>query len=278
MHGDHRDRRPIQVEHSPQELVISSPGPLVPGISPQNILTHPPKARFPALADALRSLGLAEKWGQGVDRMFREMIRSGRSVPVLKVRSGDEPETIVQLVGGPPNTRITKFVAELPARDQADTDVLLLVSYLTTSKTITASKLAQIVQRQPESAQSLLIRIANDESGFLEPTAGTKNARHPTYRLRGASIAALGPAITYQARPNTDRVKKVIDHVREYETVNNAAVQRLFDVDVYAARDILRDLVNQGILLRVSEQKRGPAVKYGPGPSFPTRSTPRRSR
>ncbi|MBP1301995.1 RNA-binding domain-containing protein [Curtobacterium sp. 1310] len=276
MHGDHRDHQPIQVEHSPEALTIMSPGTLVPGISPDNILTHPPKSRFPALADALRSLGLAERWGQGVDRMFREMIRSGRSAPTVSVRTGERPETIVQLAGGPPNTRITKFVSELPDRDQNDTDVLLLVSYLTTNKTITAAKLATVVQRPEEAAQNLLTRIANDEDGFLEPTASTKNARKPTYRFRGASIAALGPAIKYQARSDTDRARKVTDHVREYGTVNNATVQRLFDVDVYAARDILRDLVDQEVLVRVSEQKRGPAVKYGPGEAFPEKTSRRR--
>ncbi|WIA99986.1 RNA-binding domain-containing protein [Curtobacterium sp. MCBA15_012] len=275
MHGDHRDHQPIQVEHSPEALTIMSPGTLVPGISPENILTHPPKSRFPALADALRSLGLAERWGQGVDRMFREMIRNGRSAPTVGVRTGERPETIVQLAGGPPNTRITKFVSELPDRDQNDTDVLLLVSYLTTNKTITAAKLATVVQRPEEAAQNLLTRIANDEEGFLEPTAGTKNARKPTYRFRGSSIAALGPAITYQARSDTDRARKVTDHVREYGTVNNATVQRLFDVDVYAARDVLRDLVDQRILVRVSEQKRGPSVKYGPGESFPEKASRR---
>ncbi len=276
MHGDHRDHQPIQVEHSPEALTILSPGTLVPGISPENILTHPPKSRFPALADALRSLGLAERWGQGVDRMFREMIRSGRSAPSVTVRSGERPETVVQLAGGPPNTRITKFVSDLPDRDQNDTDVLLLVSYLTTKKTVNAARLAKVIQRPEQTAQSLLTRIANDEDGFLEPTAGTKNARKPSYRFRGASIAALGPAITYQARSDTDRARKVTDHVREYGTVNNATVQRLFDVDVYAARDVLRDLVDQEVIVRVSEQKRGPAVKYGAGPAFPDKPLRRR--
>jgi len=276
MHGDHRDHQAIQVEHSPEALTVMSPGTLVPGISPENILTHPPKSRFPVLADALRSLGLAERWGQGVDRMFREMIRSGRSAPTVTVRHGERPETIVQLAGGPPNTRITKFVSELPDRDQNDTDVLLLVSYLTSNKTITAAKLAKLVQRPEDAAQNLLTRIANDEGGFLEPTAGTKNARRPTYRLRGSSIAALGPAITYQARPDTDRARKVTDHVREYGTINNATVQRLFDVDVYAARDILRDMVDQELLVRVSTQTRGPAVKYGAGRAFPEKTGRRR--
>jgi ATP-dependent DNA helicase RecG len=276
MHGDHRDHRPIQVEHSPQSLVVLSPGPLVPGVSPSNILTHPPKPRFPVLADALRSIGLAEKWGQGVDRMFREMIRSGRSAPVVAVRADQDPETTVHFTGGPPNARITKFIAELPHADQDDTDVLLLVSYLTSRKTITASTLATIIQRPTEAAQSLLARVANEEFGFIEPTAGTKNQRHPTYRLRGNAIAALGPAIKYQARSDAERDRKVTEHVREYGAINNSTVQRLFDVNVYAARDILRELVDRGVIVRTSEQTRGPSVRYGEGPMFPAR--PKRQR
>jgi ATP-dependent DNA helicase RecG len=46
-------------------------------------------------------------------------------------------------------------------------------------------------------------------------------------------------------------------------------LQRLFDIDVYQGRDLLRDLVGREILVRVSEQTRGVAVKYGPGPKFP---------
>ncbi|MEK6342819.1 MAG: RNA-binding domain-containing protein [Curtobacterium sp.] len=273
MHGDHRDHRPIQIEHSPQALVVVSPGPLVAGVSPENILTHPPKPRFPALADAMRALGLAEKWGQGVDRMFREMIRSGRTVPVVAVRSEQSPETTVEFTGGPPNTRIAKFIAELAERDQDDTDVLLLVSYLTTHKTITATRLARVIQRTVEAAQTLLQRIANEEHGFVEPTAGTKSQKLPTYRLRGTAIADLGPAIAYQARSHADRDRKIIEHVREYESINNATVQRLFDVDVYAARDILRDLVDRQLLVRTSPQSRGPAVKYGAGAYFPPKAS-----
>jgi ATP-dependent DNA helicase RecG len=271
MHGDHRERRPVYVEHSPELLQVLSPGPLVAGISPENILTHPPKPRFPALAEAMRSLGLAEKWGQGVDRMYREMIRSGRDAPTVEVRSGAEPETIVHFIGGPPNTRITKFVSSLPAAEQDDTDVLLLVSYLTNNRTVTAPKFARVIQRDEVSAQSLLSRVSNSETGFVEPTAGTLNRRSPTYRLRGAAVASLGPALAYQTRPQGERVRKVVDHVLEYESVNNATVQRLFDVDVHAASAILQDLVAKKLLVRTSEQTRGTAVRYGPGSSFPVK-------
>jgi len=85
IHGDLRERRPVQIEHSPEALAVRSPGPLVAGITPENILTHGSRPRFPLLAATMRVLGLVEKLGQGVDRMFREMVRSGRAIPTVQV-------------------------------------------------------------------------------------------------------------------------------------------------------------------------------------------------
>ena len=275
MHGDHRDRRPVYIEHSPESFEVRSPGPLVAGVSPANILTHPPKPRFPALADALRSLGLAEKWGQGVDRMYREMIRSGKEIPTVSVTPGEEPETSVRFMGGPPNARITKFISTLPENEQDDTDTLLVVSVLTGRRTISAETIAPILQREPDAAQAVLRRLASDDVGILEVTPRTARLSRPEYRLSSAAVAGLGPALGYTARPQADRERKIVEHVREYDSINNGAIQRLFDVDVYAARDILQELVGREILVRVSEQSRGTAVRYGPGPKFPSR---RRSR
>lgn len=274
-HGDHRDHRPVYIEHSPEMLEVRSPGPLVSGISPANILTHPPKARFPALAEAMRSLGLAEKWGQGVDRMFREMIRSGRSVPVVSVQEGDEPETMVRFMGGPPNARIAKFISTLPAAEQDDTDTLLIVSVLATRRTVSAETLSAVVQREPEATQAILNRLANGAAELIEPTPRSISRRYPDYRLRGAAIAALGTALSYQPRPRVDSERKIYAHVREYGSINNGTLQRMFDMDVYAARDMLREMVGKQTLVRVSEQTRGTAVRYGPGRRFPVRKVER---
>lgn len=101
IHGDLRERRPVQIEHSPEALSVRSPGPLVTGITPANILTHGSRPRFPLLAGTMRVLGLAEELGQGVDRMFREMVRSGRAIPVVRVLEGDLAETGIDLGAAP---------------------------------------------------------------------------------------------------------------------------------------------------------------------------------
>ncbi|SFE06556.1 RNA-binding domain-containing protein [Blastococcus tunisiensis] len=269
IHGDYREKRPVQIEHSPEVLTVTSPGPLVSGITPQNILTAGSRARFPSLATAFRILGLAEELGQGVDRMFREMVRSGRSVP--EVTEEDHPGlgTRVTFRGGPPNARITRFIAELPDAEREDTDTLLIVRMLCEQKTISATQAADVIQRDLQGTEGVLRRLSSGDAELLEPTAGTVARRHPTYRLRSAALAALGPAVKYHRRATTDVNRKIVEHVREYGTINNSTVQRVFDVDVYQARDILREFVGREILVRVSEQQRGVAVKYGPGPSFP---------
>lgn len=274
-HGDIRERRPVTIEHSPQSLVITSPGPLVAGITPENILTHPPRPRFPSLAAAMRSVGLAEQHGLGVDRMFKEMIRSGRSVPTVTESKGANPDTTVRFFGGPPNSRIVKFVASLPTVEQDDTDALLVVSTLVSRKVVNAEQLAPIVQRDADAAQASLMRLAQGSTQIIEPTPRTAARRYPDYRLAASAVSALGPALAYQARPKGDIERKVVAHIRDYGSINNNAVKRMFDVDVYAARDILKDLVNREILARTSEQSRGTAVKYGEGPKFPTKARQR---
>ncbi|MFG1948889.1 RNA-binding domain-containing protein [Nonomuraea sp. NPDC048826] len=275
IHGDWRMKGAVQVEHSPQYLRIESPGPLVSGVTTNNILTRGSRARFPALASGFRLLGLAEEVGQGVDRMYREMIKSGRDVPIIT----EGPEHVAVLFRGePPNTRIAKFVASLPQEEQDDTDAMLIVRMLCAKRTVRSSDVAPVIQRSENEAQAALHRLAADSLRVVEPTRATMQHRHPQYRLRAEVMAHLGSAVAYHRRATDDIDRKIIEHVRDYGEINNRTIQRLFDVDVFQARDIIRDLVGREVLTRTSEQKRGTAVRYGPGPEFPrTKSRSRRA-
>jgi len=276
IHGDHREKRPVQIEHSPEGLTVRSPGPLVSGITPANILTHGSRARFPLLAALMRKLGLAEELGQGVDRMFREMVKSGREIPRVYTTTEDA-ETGVDFVGGPPNVKLAKFIADLPAAEQTDTDTLLITFALCHRRSLTARDIAPMIQRDPQEAETVLRRLTNGEAEILEPTSGTVNRKFPNYRFRGSALSLLGDAVKYNRRSPSETDAKAVAHVREYSTINNSTLQRIFDIDVYQARDLLQDLVGREILVRVSTQTRGVAVRYGPGPKFPERPSRRKS-
>lgn len=268
MHRDYVLRQPVTIEHSPEVLVVDSPGPLVAGVTPDNILTHPSKPRNATLSKAFRTLGLAEEVGRGVDRMYREMIRSGRDVPLIT----SHPERVrVALTGGSPNTQIARFVATLPSDERDDTDTLLVLFLLRSRRSLDAANLARFAQKGVDEAEQVLRRLSSDAVRMIEPTRATVRRAHPSYRLRGDTLQTLGSAVPYQRRSTDEIDRKVVAHVREYGKITNKTVRNLFDVDVYRARAFLADLVERGVIEKTSPQQRGPGVEYGPGGCFPQR-------
>lgn len=273
-HRDYHLDSVITIEHSPDVFVVTSPGPLVSGVTTSNIITTTPRPRNPALANIARILGFAEELGRGVDRMYREMVRSGLKVPRIEA---EYDRVRVALVGGAPDTRIARFVAALPEREREDTDTMLVLYRLCTAKTITATLAAPLLQKSPDEAEAILRRLAADDVALLEKTRGTAGRSSPTYRLREEALKGLGPAVLYNRRTTDEIDRKVIAHVREYGRITNRTLQNFLEMDVFKARDIITNLVSREILVRSSVQTRGPKVEWGPGPKFPAEA-PKRSR
>lgn len=272
-HRDYHLTGSIVVDHSPEVFSVTSPGPLVSGVTPANIITTTSRPRNPALSKVARILGLAEELGRGVDRMYREMIRSGRDIPHI---DAEYDRVKVVLVGGAPNTQIARFIATMSDEEREDTDTMLVLFKLCSSKTISAPECAPWLQKTPQEAAAVLRRLAGDTVGLLEPTRATVGRSLPTYRLREEPLKMLGSAVLYQRRTTDEIDRKVVTHVREYGKITNRTLQNFFDVHVYKARDIINDLVQRQILVRISEQQRGPKVEWGPGPQFPSSRSKRR--
>lgn len=268
IHRDLHLRGPVGIEHSPAVFVVTSPGPLVGGVTPENIITHPSAPRNPRLASIARRLGLAEEVGRGVDRMYREMIRAGRGAPLIETA----PDIVrVTLTGGAPNTQVARYVGQLPAAERDDTDTLLVILTMLARRTVTAESVAPILQRRPEEAEAVLRRLTMEGAALLEPTRESRARLNPTYRLTAEALRALGSAVGYSRRTVDEIDRKVIAHVTEYGRVTNRTLQNMLDVRVSRARQILADLVEREILVKISTQQRGPGVEYGPGPRFPAR-------
>lgn len=266
IHRDYHLHASVNVIHSPEFLAVTSPGPLVSGVTPNNILTHPSKPRNPCLMNAARVLGLAEEIGRGVDRMYREMISSGRDIPQIE---SFHDHVRVSLAGGRANTQVARFVAQLPEQERDDTDAMLVLFRLCSVRTVSANDITPLLQKNPVEAEVALRRLASDSVGILEPTRQSARRAHPTYRLRGEVLKALGPAVPYQRRTVDEIDRKVIAHVREYGKVTNRTVQNLLDVGLNRARDILADMVRRRILRKTSAHERGPGVEYGSSTRFP---------
>ena len=259
IHRSYETHGTVDVEHTADQLTISSPGALVAGVSPQNILTHPSTPRNRLLTETVALLQLAERTGQGIDRAYREMLRSGKEPPTFRTE-----QLLVQatLEGGAGNNSFVRYIAELPDDLSRDVDVLLALSILRRKRTIDAMSLAETIQRSPAEAERVLQRMA--EARITEPTRRTARHPAPTYRLRPEAIAGLARALTYHRRRIDASDEKVTEHIREYGFITNKTVQRMFDIDVYRARNLLADMRSRGLIEKIGEARGGPGVRYGP--------------
>ena len=267
MHRDYRRPGPVVAQHTPTHFAVTSPGPFLAGITPANVLTTSSRTRNPQLATAIRSLGLAETAGTGVDRMFAAMARIGRRPPQF-VAGLDDVE--VSLAGGTPNPYVARFAATLPADEAEDADTMMVLLHLLDHRTINATAASPLLQREPLEAQTVLTRLATAPVARIEPTRETANRSRPNYRLRGEVVAALGPAVAYNRRTTDDYDRKILGLVREAGEINGRMVKLLLDLDTPSASRVLGDLVERGVLVKTSTAQRGPGVTYGPGPAFPT--------
>lgn len=263
VHRDYELGGAVEIEHSLDSLTVTSPGGLVFGVTPTNILTHPSTPRNRLLLETVTALQVAERTGQGIDRAYRELLRTGKEPPAI---SDDGYQVRVVVPGGTGNDVFARFVVELEPDLAGDVDVLLALSYLRDMRNVQATTLARLAQRSAAEAQSTLERMSH--AGILEPTRRTASHALPTYVLTGASLADLGRAVKYHVRRVDETDRKVTDHVREYGHVTNQTLRRIFDLDVSGARDLLRALQQRGVLVKLDQGRGGPGIRYGPGPSM----------
>lgn len=98
----------VQMQLQKAALSISSPGSFGEGTSPDNILTALPTSRNVLLAEAAKRIGLAERTGRGIDKIYTVMLRSGHAIPdysistntsvVLRLNSAELDESYIKMV------------------------------------------------------------------------------------------------------------------------------------------------------------------------------------
>jgi ATP-dependent DNA helicase RecG len=190
-HLDLRLASPVLVKQFQRKLEISNPGGLVGGITPANILHHPPLARNPLLVHALSRLRLVNRSNLGIGRMFEAMLIEGKEPPLIV-----DEESAVRVVFKRQETSppFREFIAEEGKAGRVlDVDHLLVLSYLLAHAEIDTATAAELCQRREAEMRDILDDMAQFY-GYLERGGagrGTWWRLKPTLhrRLEGAGHA-----------------------------------------------------------------------------------------
>jgi ATP-dependent DNA helicase RecG len=237
-------------------LVVVSPGGFVGGVNERNVLTQR-FSRSPALADAVRALGLVDKQGIGVDRMYREMVTLGHRPPLLVEQPG--PRVRVRLVGGQPVIPVMRLTSRIhPTARQRDVQVALTIFTLLRRPCTNAAQLADVLQRtEGEAAEALEVtaRCVIDEQPLLtaykDSWVLSNAARRAVTRGRGDNGALRRLGVLWYVGPQSSDVTKVVDEwFTTHDRITSGDYAAMTGLTLGGARGALDRLVDEGLLER----------------------------
>jgi ATP-dependent DNA helicase RecG len=230
-HRDYFLRQGVIVAIQRDHVEITSPGGFLGGISPTNILRHPPVHRNELLARSLRELGLTNRAGLGVDRIFEGLLRAGARPPAYR---SDQVSVSVSLpLGG-----IDEFAAWIIEHEEGN-DLLSLNDLIVLRRLIDVGSIdrwsaSEHLQLDETDAASQLAEMRQRD---LIVAHG--RGRATAYGLpRPLSERLRGRGITDADHPlETEGVRlKIIDLLRERGRLTNAEIR---DFSGYSREQVL---------------------------------------
>jgi ATP-dependent DNA helicase RecG len=241
-HRDWSAPGPIRVELEGSTLTVTNPGGLLPGVTPETVITASPRTRNPQLARALRGLRLAEAEGSGVDRMYRETLRQGLATPAIDLMP-DGYGVICVLLGGEPEMDVVGVVANLKHPAGQDIDVLLLMHTLITAASVNATRLAPVIQKTQLQAVAALDRAV--AAGLV-----VQSNRSGHYRFADGVRNALAKKLPYMRRTEDEHAKVIIDLLTAHGELRARDIIDVCGITQVHASRVLRQAVESGLVER----------------------------
>lgn len=247
VHRDYFRVGAVQVQLQKAALSISSPGGFVEGITPDNILTTAPTPRNVLLAEAAKRIGLAERTGRGIDKIYTVMLRSGHAIPdysastntsvVLRLNSAELDESYIKMI----ISEEDRLQRSLPV------DALIVLSVLKTERRATISHLAAKIQKPITDARSVVEWLI--ELGMVE---GVGNGSARRYMLSSKVYSISNNTAGYIRQRGWDTLQEremILSHFDKYSEITREGVAELCRCTLNHASWLLRQLVEDGILV-----------------------------
>jgi len=264
-HRDYGDPNDVLVRHTVRELVVTSPGGFLGGITPENILHHEPVARNRTLAEAFEKLGLVERAGMGRRRIFIPTLSFGKRAPRFE---SDGQGVTLRIFNGSFDERTAILVAKWRGEGtDLDLDGLLLLSFLREHAYIDATAAEELLQLPRDDTRAILDHLAQPNNGILERRGRTRAA---TYHLAKAVAKDLLGKAAYTKTKGLDPIRyreMVKAFVDDHGSISPKECRELLGLGesptarVEVSRHLKEWASAQGFLRREGS---GPKVRYFP--------------
>lgn len=201
-HRDYTMLGRVRVSIDDEGLSISNPGGFIDGVNLKNLLTVEPHGRNPALADALKRIGLAEKTGRGIDRIFEGSIVFGRPWPDYSESTSQMVKLFIQRAKA--DLAFAKIVSDEQNRQGKSLSIynLMILSVLNSERRITIDRIVEVTNLSENKIRTAIELMI--EQGLIEASGRGKNK---TFILGAKIYKENKEAIQYVRQADIDSIR-----------------------------------------------------------------------
>ncbi len=260
IHRDYHRLGAVHVRLENDALVVSNPGGLVDGVTLANLLVTEPRPRNRVLADALKRIGIVERSGRGVDKIYRGLLKFGRPAPDYS--RTDTSNVVVRLGTDAADLEFRRLVAEAERNRSGELpiDSLIALAALRELKRVTAEELASRIQRDTVNAKRTLEALT--EAGLVDAHGITRGRN---YTLSAAVYQRQGDKAAYTRQAGFTALQNeqmVLNYVRQHGQIKRAEVMELCRLSEGQAKDLLKRMLG-ATLLQLEGTGRGAFYRIG---------------
>lgn len=248
----------VRVLVDDEGLTISNPGGFVEGVTIDNLLTVEPHGRNECLMGALKRIGLAEKTGRGVDRIYEGSLYCGRPLPDYSASTS--ANVTVFIARSAPDKLFMRMINEERERSGRPLSLrsLLVLDALKRQRGLTLADLCSQIHATDSVMRSTVENLV--EAGLVE---GVGNASGRAYMFSGRVYSRSGKDADFVRQSDIDKIRypELIMKLAHQQggTIKRRDVEQLLHLQTKQAYRELSKLVDAGELVSVG---RGPGAHY----------------
>ena len=256
-HRDYSVLGRVLVQITDEGMTISNPGGFIDGIRADNLLDAEPHGRNPALADAMKRIGLAERTGRGIDRIFEGSLLYGRLIPDYS--NSTQSSVKLFIPKGPTDKAFICMVSEEQQRLGRSLPIHLLLA-LDAVKQLHRASVQDVAERiHTDEGRVRVVLETLVESGLVERLG---NGRGRYYIMSSRYSKKTNNAVEYVRNRDIDAPRHqelVMQLAQTKGEVTRADVVELLHVTPSQAYRILQKLKDAG---QLSLEGKGAGAKY----------------
>lgn len=246
-HRDYTMLGSVRVLIDDEGMTISSPGGFIDGVNLKNLLTVEPHGRNQVLADALKRVGLAEKTGRGIDRIYEGSIIYGRPWPDFSETTSRSVKLYIQRAK--PDLSFAKMVADEQNRLGRTLSIypLMILSALKNERRATVERLVEATNLTEARIRTSIENLV--ECGLIEAVG---NGKARTYILSAKVYRESDETAEYVRQTGIDKIRYpelVMKLAKQQDgIVTKSDVCNLLKISDKQAYLVIKKMIEDGML------------------------------